>query len=227
MNALLAVLLLVLCAFPSFAQRGEAEAYAGFPFMYESLDNGKEKMNTVVPAFSFGLAYSNYGFWGREKLGLFITAQFIFPGELKHQLETDRFDYDERLIFFDFQAGLAYKVYEKAAFSFPVSAGLHFFYLSGTASPSSTVMADVKKTGGGVGISAAVELHINPAVYIFFRVQAVLDFIGYTERTKYTGVNISGTMAYYIDGTDYTAMLFHLGVTPVLGVGISVDSFFD
>jgi hypothetical protein len=88
-------------------------------------------------------------------------------------------------------------------------------------------MADVKKAGGGIGASAAVEYHVNPAVYVFFRVQAALDFVGYTERTKYTGVNISGTMAYYIAGTDYMAPLFRVGLTPVLGVGIAMDSFFD
>jgi hypothetical protein len=97
MKLLLAALLLVVCVFPSFAQRGEVEAYAGLPFMYESLNHdGKEKLSAVMPSFSFGLGYSHYGFLGYDKLGLFFAAQVVFPKELKHQLETDRFDWNAK-----------------------------------------------------------------------------------------------------------------------------------
>jgi hypothetical protein len=164
-----------LLALPAFAQRGDAEVYAGTPFMYDSLNNDgdREKLTGAFPAFSFGLAYANYGLLGRDNLGIFITAQYLFPRTLKHELPAGTIDYDDRLVFFELQAGLIYRVYERGALKFPVSAGLHFFYLSGYGAPGADVMGDIKKTGFGIGGSAAAEYHINPTIYVFCR---------YTER---------------------------------------------
>jgi hypothetical protein len=154
-----------------------------------------------------------------------FIANFMFPKAFLYEVNGEESRYDRKdLTALDLQYGVGYRLFETGAFRFPLSLGLHVFFMSGSSTVSSMVSWDLVKYGIGIGASAAAEFHVNPMVYFFARVQASFDFFTVTRRTKYTGVYV-GKMAYYIDNDEYGGLSLHAGLTPTIGVGLKIDGF--
>jgi hypothetical protein len=212
----------------SQGQYGDLELFGGMPFVYESRDNGNETLKTEMPPLAMGIGATNYHVFNNPSMGIVFIGNFIFPKAFLYEVNGEESRYDRKdLLALDFQFGISYRVFETGAFKFPLTLGLHVFFMSGTSQVSSSVSWELTKYGIGLGASTGMEFHINPIVYFFARLQGAFDFITTTKWTKLTGVSLSPRMAYFIDSDEGGGLSLHFGLTPTIGVGLKVDGFFQ
>jgi len=233
MKKLLFLCIIILSPALCFSQGkyGDFEFSVGMPFSYGWLDeNGrKDTVSTDIP-FSFGMGGTNYNVFGNSNLGIAFTANIIFPGTLEHTAEgqANRYGSNDDITVVDLQFGLGYHLLGKEkAFRVPITFGLHFLYITGILKSSPTVTQEFNSISLGLGVSAAAEIHINSWVYFFARLQGFFDFLTIANHITYTGVNVGGRMAYFIDGREYGVFSLYVGIAPVIGIGIKVDGILD
>jgi hypothetical protein len=207
----------------SQSRYGDFEVFVGMPFIYGRL--GGDTIQTEIP-FSFGIGATDYNVFSDRDLGIVFVVNFIFPQKLAHtaQGQTNRYTLKDDITVLDFNFGLGYhSLGREAAFRVPVAFGFHFLFISGVLESSSVETHNFNSVSLGFGGSVAAEMHINPSVYFFARLQGFLDFLSVANHTAYTGVNVGGKMAYFIDNREYNVFSLYLGLTPTLGVGLKID----
>jgi hypothetical protein len=225
-NLFFCLFLFCACVCFSQARYGDIELFTGMPFVYESLDGGNETLKTEAPPLSMGIGAVNYNAFGNPSLGIVFIVNFIYPKAFLYDINGEESRYDRKdLMAFDFQYGAGYRLFETGVFKFPVSLGLHLFFMSGTSNALPTTSRELVKFGLGIGASAAAEFHVNSAVYFFARLQGSFDFFTFTKWKKYTGVSVGPKMAYYIDSDEYGGLSLHAGLTPTIGIGLKLDGF--
>jgi len=208
---------------------GDLELFTGMPFFYGSLRNDYkgDPIWAEIP-FSMGIGATNYNVFTDRNMGIVFAASFIFPKSLVYTTkgQTSRYGLKDEITVLDFQFGLGYHLLgREAGFRLPVTFGLHFLYLSGVLESSPTETQELNSFSLGFGGSMAAEMHINPTVYFFARLQVFFDFITLADYKTYTGVNVGGRMAYFIDGRDYDVLSYYIGIAPIVGVGMKIDGF--
>jgi len=231
MKPLLFLYIIFLCPLFCFSQGkyGDLEFYAGMPFTYGWLnEDGSKDTDTVrtdLP-FSFGVGAVNYNVFGNSNLGIASTISFIFSRALEHTVDGQKNSYgiNDDIMVIDLQFGFGYHLLEKeAAFRVPITLGFHYLLITGVLKSSPTVTQEFSTISLGLGVSAAAEVHFNPSVYFFARLQGFFDFITIADHTAYTGVNVGGRMAYFIDSKEYGPLSMYLGIAPAIGIGLKVD----
>lgn len=229
MNKSLIFIVFVLISFNCFSQEekyGDFEFFTGMPVIYGILDyDGIETINTGL-SFSFGMGASNYNIFNDKKFGIVFSGNLIFPGKFIHGVKGKETHYKTSIDFFllDMMFGVGYRLYENNKFRFPVTFGLHSLSLSGTTKSSASDTHELFKWSFGISSSIAVQFNINQFVYFFTRLHGTFDFLSYTKHIVYTGINVGGKMAYFIDGKDFFALSAYFGITPVLGIGLKMDA---
>ncbi|MDR0320700.1 MAG: hypothetical protein LBI28_04285 [Treponema sp.] len=227
MNKIMVFFILILFSTNSFSQEernGSFEFFAGMPFYSGSIEHdGTETIKFDLP-FSFGMGAANYNVFPNKNIGLIFSGSFIFPKALLHTVGDREIRYEGNNFWgMDVQFGIGYYLFKTGNFRFPLTVGLHFLFLGGTSTPSSVETHELAKASVGLCASIAAELHINSTVYFFARLHGSFDFLTSTTHTVYTGVNVAGRMAYFIDGRDFTEFSKYFGFTPAIGFGLKMD----
>jgi len=232
MKKLLFLCIILFIPFFCFSQGkyGDIELSVGMPFIFGGLNEngGKDKVRTEIP-LSFGVGAANYNVFGSNNLGLVCTANFIFPKTLEHTAEgqANRYGRNDDITLVDFQLGLGYHLLgQENVLRLPITFGLHCLFISGIVKSSPTVTQEFNSVSFGLETSVAAEVHINTLVYFFARMRVFFDFITRADYVTYTGVNVAGRMAYFIDGKEYDTLSIYIGPAPAIGVGIKVDGIF-
>jgi len=232
MKKLLFLCIVLLTPFFCFSQGkyGDFELSVGMPFIHGWLNEngGKDTVRAEMP-FSFGVGAANYNVFGNSNLGIASTINFIFPKTVEHTAEgqANLYGRNDDITAVDLQFGLGYHLLGKEkVLRVPITFGLHCLFISGILKSSPTVTQEFNSLSFGLETSVAAEIHINTLVYFFARLRVFFDFLTLADYTTYTGVNVAGRMAYFIEGKEYDTLSMYIGPAPAIGVGIKVDGIF-
>jgi|TergutMp193P3_1026864.scaffolds.fasta_scaffold01986_8 hypothetical protein len=208
---------------------GDLELWGGMPFINGGFNrDGEETIKTQLP-FSFGIGAANYSVFGIKDFGISVLANFIFPETLVHNFKGQETSYSHArsdIFLIDMQFGVAYHLTgQESSFRVPVTFGLHFLTFAGRLEKTPSETHELFINSLGLGVSAAAELHINSYVYFFFRLHVFFDFVASNSHTIYTGVDVAGRLAYFIDARNFTYFSALLGLNPQVGFGFKIDGF--
>ncbi|MDR1893586.1 MAG: hypothetical protein LBQ61_02685 [Spirochaetales bacterium] len=226
MKKSLFLLFLVFPLFPCFSQLnlGGVEMFYGAPFFTERFYYlGEETLRSEGP-WGIGAGYSR--FYDGSRRGFFYQALFASYKSLPYQGRGETVLYSgEDSETTDFLFGLAYRLVDRPYFKIPLGIGFHYLAIT-TANDGGTVTRKWERQSMGAALFGAVEWHLSSGFYLFARVQGVFDFLLFSNRVKYRGIDVSGEMAYFIDQDRFTTFTRYWGWTPSLGLGLKLGAWF-
>jgi len=176
----------------------ESESWLSIGFEYgnffEKSSNNGITINSYIG--SPGISLSDYTFWNKDNIGLFVHDSFLFPKAMTSDINGVTAKIDLSIYDLMVQTGLIigpgvrYNLDENTKIHFGI--GPHFLetaasYSKYTAYYSQTISYSMISFNFGVGIDAGIKVDLGSVLYVDFGTLAVYDMVNYTSITSSFG----------------------------------------